>query len=135
VIYLLDANVIGDLMARHARVEARLAAVQLQHSVRLLTIVEGEVLFGIERLPAGAKRRTLEAATAHVMPKLQRESLPTTAARRFAVIKAECARRGVSLGDNDVWIASAAFELAATLVTRDKDFTRIPGLILDDWTQ
>ena len=38
------------------------------------------------------------------------------------------------LDENDLWIAATAAALAATLVTRDKDFTRVPGLIAGDWT-
>jgi predicted nucleic acid-binding protein len=42
---------------------------------------------------------------------------------------------GLSLDDNDLWIAATALSLPAVLVSRDTDFTRIPTLHLEDWTK
>ena len=41
---------------------------------------------------------------------------------------------GAVAHDNDAWIAATAFELDATVVTRDRDFTRIQGLPVEDWS-
>ena len=43
--------------------------------------------------------------------------------------------KGLSLDENDLWIAATAMSLGATLVSRDTDFHRVDGLDLTDWTK
>ncbi len=38
-------------------------------------------------------------------------------------------QRGLTLDENDLWVAATALALGATLVTRDGDFSGIPGLL------
>lgn len=45
----------------------------------------------------------------------------------------ECSRRGESVGTLDLLIASTAKHHHATLLSRDKDFARIPGLTLETY--
>jgi tRNA(fMet)-specific endonuclease VapC len=45
----------------------------------------------------------------------------------------ECARRGEPVGTLDLLIASTAKHHHATLLSRDKDFGRIPGLTLETY--
>jgi predicted nucleic acid-binding protein len=35
---------------------------------------------------------------------------------------------------NDLWIAATSIDLGAVLVTRDADFSRVAGLVIEDWT-
>ena len=62
------------------------------------------------------------------------EPVPAGAADHYARLKLACKAAGAALDENDLWIAATAAALGATLVTRDKDFTRVPGLTIDDWT-
>lgn len=136
MIYLLDTNAVTDLANQHPRAVSRLASVRGgNHIIVLLTIVEGELLFGIERLPQGARKQGLAARVADVFKGLTPAGVPESAGPQYASIKADCARRGIVLSDNDYWIAASAKVLSATIVTRDRDFTRVPGLLLEDWTQ
>ena len=64
--------------------------------------------FGVERLPAGRKRQKLQLKIDEVLAKLQCELVPAGAAQQYARIKTQCVRSGVSLDDNDLWIASTA---------------------------
>jgi predicted nucleic acid-binding protein len=43
-------------------------------------------------------------------------------------------RQGLSLDENDLWIAATASAVGATLVTRDRDFGSVEGLTTTDWT-
>jgi tRNA(fMet)-specific endonuclease VapC len=86
-------------------------------------------------MPAGARRRNLEAEVAKALAAVEKEVVPHGAAARYAVVKATCVRSGVALSENDLWIAASAMVLGATLVTRDRDFTRVAGLTIEDWTQ
>lgn len=41
----------------------------------------------------------------------------------------------LNVGGNDLRIASIALELGATVVTRNRrDFSRIPGMVIEDWS-
>ena len=57
-------------------------------------------------------------------------------AGHYARIRAGLEKRGVTIGENDLWIAAMALTHDATLVTNNTgEFSRIPGLKLEDWTQ
>ena len=52
-----------------------------------------------------------------------------------ACIRADLETRGVVIGGNDLWIAATALAHGATLVTNNTaEFSRVPGLQLEDWT-
>lgn len=48
----------------------------------------------------------------------------------YATIYAACRANGWSLGDNDTWIAATARVTGATLLTADKDFDPLEGVLL-----
>jgi len=60
MVLLLDTNAVSELMRSDGRVEAWLASLSDQDSVVTCTIVRGEILFGISRLPEGKRRTELE---------------------------------------------------------------------------
>src|SRR5215203_2723328 len=103
-----------------ARVNAQPAGVELI----TCAIVRGEVMFGIELLALGRKRSDLESQAAKYFALVSPQPVPVLAGDLFATTKLACVRNGVVLNDNDLWIAATTLALGATLVTRDKDFTR-----------
>ncbi len=58
------------------------------------------------------------------------EPIPEHAADFYAAIKLARRQRGLSLDENDLWVAATAVAMNATLVSRDQDFTAIDGLSL-----
>lgn len=56
--------------------------------------------------------------------------LPVSAAvaRQYGRLFAALRRSGTPLPVNDIWIAAATLDCGGTLLTFDRDFTRIPGL-------
>ncbi|MDQ1474152.1 MAG: hypothetical protein QOJ99_5632 [Bryobacterales bacterium] len=93
-------------------------------------IARGEILFGIERLVAGRRRTELEAKAAIVFAALHCEPVPAAAGDAYARVKSGQQRRGLSLDENDLWIAATAVALSATLVSNDSDFQLIEGLAI-----
>ena len=61
--------------------------------------------------------------------------LPVHVSDRYASMKAEQQRVGLSLNDNDLWIAATCADLRGILVSRDFDFSRIRGFVVQDWTK
>lgn len=56
-------------------------------------------------------------------------------AEHYARTRAILERRGVIIGGNDLWIAATALAHGATLVSANTgEFTRIPGLAIEDWS-
>jgi tRNA(fMet)-specific endonuclease VapC len=56
------------------------------------------------------------------------EPVPDRAGDFYAVVKLTRQQRGLTLDENDLWVAATALALGATLVTRDSDFGGIDGL-------
>ena len=91
-------------------------------------IVRGEVLFGIARLPTGRRRVRLEEASRQRLAVLPCEPIPEGAGDIYAALKLVRQQRGLTLDENDLWVAATALALGATLVSRDRDFAGIDGL-------
>lgn len=59
-----------------------------------------------------------------------------SAAVEYGKIRASLERRGEVIGGNDMLIAATALSRNAILVTNNtREFSRIDGLTLEDWTQ
>jgi len=56
-----------------------------------------------------------------------------TTAEYYGQIRAELARAGTPIPENDIWIAAVAREHGMPLVTRDAHFKRISGLNIVNW--
>jgi predicted nucleic acid-binding protein len=128
VTYLLDTNAISDLMRAAQRIETWMAELDQGDRVVTCTIVRGEVLFGIARLPEGRRRAELEDTGHQFLTAFHCESVPESAGDYYATVKLARQRRGLALDENDLWVAATALALGATLVSRDADFAAIDGL-------
>ena len=128
VIYLLDTNSISLLMREDARMATWLSSVSADDHVVICTIARGEVLFGVKRLAYGRRRDELEAKAQKLFAALPCEAIPPGAADLYADVKIAQQRRGLSLDENDLWIAATALAIGATLVSRDTDFVGIETL-------
>lgn len=126
--YLLDTNAVSDLMKGAPRIENWMAGLDPGDRVVTCTIARGEILFGITRLPPGRRRTELEEAGRQFLAALRCESVPERAGDFYAAVKVARQRRGLTLDENDLWMAATALALGATLVSRDSDFGSINGL-------
>ena len=61
--------------------------------------------------------------------------LPGEAATAYGEIRAALEARGEMIGGNGLWIAAHAKSAGLTLVTNnEREFKRVPGLKLQNWT-
>lgn len=135
--YLLETSTCSFLMASAPYVTARFDSLSdLGDYLFTCTIVKGEILFGIQRLPIGRRRRVLERQSINLFEGLPCLAIPKEAADYYAPMKNYAEQQGTPLSENDLWIAATAMTLDATLVTADSDLHRITGfgLQLEDWT-
>lgn len=128
MIYLLDTNAISALMRADTALASWLSSLGADERVVTCAIVRGEILFGIERLAPGRRRTELEGKAARVFAALPCEPVPSAAGDLYATVKSTQQRRGLPLDENDLWIASTALALDATLVSYDSDFQSIETL-------
>jgi hypothetical protein len=54
-------------------------------------------------------------------------------AAAYGPLRADLQRRGLSFGSLDLMIAAHALSADATLVSNDKAFQRLDGLVVEDW--
>ena len=132
-IFLLDTNIISDLMKGERSLAARRgrAAIQQGRVALLCTsvVVQCELQFGLLKRPSARLQAAydVEIARLQVMPVL--DTVPPFYARLRAHLEAE----GTPIGANDALIAAHAMALNATLVTADAEFLRVPGLRVENW--
>ena len=131
MIYLLDTNVCVHLLnQRHEAIIWRFR----QHNpvdIALCSVVKAELLYGAQR--SQRREANLQTLRAYFAPLA---SLPfdDNAAEHYGQIRADLLAQGQPIGPNDFLIAAIARAHDATLVTHNTaEFSRVPGLRLEDW--
>ena len=131
--YLLDTNAFSALMDEEPTALARVRSLGPGDRLTICTIVRGEVIYGLDRMPRGRRRREFEAKAAGLFARIPCQELSEEVADAYARIKLDAERAGGPLDDNDLWIAATALSLDAVVVTADTDFQRVRGLRIEDW--
>ena len=131
--YLLDTNVwIVYLKAVETKVRDR-----LEHTspaeIATCTVVWAELLFGARKYDDPVKREARIAATLSPFTNLP---FDLDAARNYAHIRDELERARQIIVGNDLMIAAIARARGLTVVTHNcREFERVQGLQVEDWTQ
>lgn len=115
-------------MREDPRVEKWMGGLKPADRIITCTIVLGEILFGIRRLQEGKRRVELEEKGYRILDSFYCEAVPSKAGDFYASVKVSRQRSGLTLDENDLWVAATALALSANLVTRDRDFAGIDGL-------
>lgn len=129
--YLLDSNVcIQYLRGRNALVRQRLAAKPL-HEIRLCSVVKAELYIGALRSSHPTANRSKVDTFAGPYTSLPFDD---ASADVHAQIRRHLESFGMSIGPHDLQIAAIALVNGCTLVTHNtSEFSRVPGLPLEDW--
>ena len=125
--YATDANTVIYYFKGHPNVVRRLHSTS-PHQFAIPAVV----LFELEVGTAGAtaRRDALDALTriCAILP------FDEAAAKRAAAIRNELSKTGKLIGPLDTLIAATALANGLTLVTHNTaEFSRVPGLLLEDW--
>ena len=127
--YLLDTNVVSELMKDPAgRIAKRLEQVGAE-AVATNVIVVAEVEYGIEK----KQSRRLRAQFDRIKPSLAVLPLEGPVDIHYAAVRLETERRGLAIGQNDLWIAAHSLAIDAVVVTDDRAFLDVPGLKVENW--
>lgn len=133
--YVLDTNAISALMNGHPAVTARLATMS-RADVVLPQPALAEIAYGIARLPKSKRRTWLEERRALIIGAMPRADWTDEVTAAFGLIKSTLEKRGEPVEDFDAAVAAHALAAGAVLVTADRrHMTRIPGVVVEDWSK
>jgi tRNA(fMet)-specific endonuclease VapC len=129
--FLLDTNVcVQYLRGKNARVRQRLTAYP-PHDIYLCSVVLSELYLGVLRSADPHKNRAEVDQFAAPFSSLPFDD---AAADVYSRIRHDLEGRGVPIGPYDMQIAAIALVNGYTLVTHNtNEFSRVPGLALEDW--
>ncbi len=128
--YLLDTNIVTDLIrAPQGRAASRIQMVG-EALVRTSIIVAAELRFGARKLGSSRLTDRLEA----VLGVLEIVPFAAPADEVYREIRAQLERAGTPIGGNDLLIAAQAIALGDAVVTdNEREFRRVEGLKVENW--
>jgi tRNA(fMet)-specific endonuclease VapC len=128
--YLLDTNIISDLVRRPGGAVATRIADVGEDSICTSIIVAAELRYGAAK--SGSKplseRIDLLLSAMEILP------LEPPADQRYAEVRHHLATQGTPIGPNDLLIAAHALAADLMLVTANtREFERVPSLRIENW--
>ena len=130
--YLLDTNIISELVRRPRGVVTARIGREGDRSICTSIIVAVELRFGAEKSGSEKLRSQLEA----ILSAIEILLLEEPADRRYAVLRAQLEKAETSIGPNDMLIAAQALSLGLTVVTgNQREFGRVLGLSVENWLE
>ncbi len=135
---VLDTNVLSEIMrAKPDPVVLDWLDAQQPDDLWLNSVVAAELLFGVARLPEGARKQQLALAVSAMLEQdfaAQILSFDLSAASVYAVMLAERARIGASMAKADAQIAAICLSRDATLATRNtRHFEGVGLSLMNPW--
>ena len=130
--YLLDTNVLSDLVRNPQGVVAAQITRAGEDSVCTSVIVAAELRYGATKSNSAklAQRVDLILSAVEILP------LETPADHHYAAIRHHLTRQGTLIGPDDLLIAAHALATNLTVVTANVgEFSRVPGLKAENWLQ
>jgi tRNA(fMet)-specific endonuclease VapC len=130
--FLLDTNILIYVRQKKPPTVLRRFERLTQGEAGISVITHGELVYGAEksRMRAAALK-ALDELTG-LLPVLP---LPEKAGESYGAIRAALERKGLGIGNNDLWIAAHARAQGLVLVTNNaKEFRRVEALETENWT-
>lgn len=130
--YVLDTNIISDLVRNPAGLAARRLAEVGDDDVATNVIIAGELRYGCRKKGSVRLTERIEA----LLREIEILALSPDVSAHYGEIRRNLEGRGTAIGHNDLWIAAQARSAEAVLVTDDEDeFRRVEGLVVENWIQ
>lgn len=133
---LVDTNVWSEAFRAQPDLVVQAWARQTAERLWLSTVVIGELLSGVEMMPAGRKRSRLEEGYAELIGTYSDRIIgfDLAAARHYAAVLAKQEKAGRDPGTADTQIAATALARGMRLATRNvKHFAGLGLELIDPW--
>ena len=135
MISLLDSPAVSDWRREDTAFLDYVESLAPPASLVTCSIVRGEILFGIQHMGEGHRRRQFTMCAQRLFTLTPCIAVTSQAAEAYADLKVTCEKAGRTMADNDLCIAATTLAAGATLRTRDRDFDQVAGLRTVNWTQ
>lgn len=132
-LYMLDTN-ICIYIAKHNPPEVFARFDRLSPGEVVMSLVTyGELCYGASQ---SSQRAESFSRLEDMLADIPVESLTSAVAPVYGEVRASLSRQGRLIGANDLWIGAHALALNLTLATNtEREFRRIPGLRVENWTK
>ena len=129
---MLDTDTCAFLLRRSSDVLLRrIQAIPVAQQV-MSVVTYAELLYGVQ---VSSKKKANQAAVEALAVNVAILDWPAIAAQHYAEIRADLKKKGALIGANDLLISAHARSLGAVVVTNNtKDFARVKGLRIENWT-
>jgi len=129
--YMLDTNMVSQLIRRHPSVVKKIAQTPM-HKLCISAIVGGELWYGVSKKPLA---QALYRAVTEFLRRVDVLPWDEAVMKRYGELRSSLQKTGITLGGMDMLIAAHALHTRSVLVTNDAAFSRVDGLVVEDWTQ
>lgn len=128
--YLLDTNIVSDLM-RHPAGQVYQQILEVgEESICTSVVVACELRFGVEKRGSAQLKQRLD----NVLKIIPIIPLASPVEIYYASTRTYLEKQGMPIGPNDLLIACHALALDLTVVTDNlREFARVPKLKLQNW--
>ena len=130
--YLLDTNILSDLVRNPQGPVAIRIAESGEDTVCTSIVAASELRYGAEKSASEriTDRVDLLLSAIEILP------LEAPADRHYAKLRHHLARSGKPIGRNELLISAHALAEGLTVVTANvSEFSRVPGLSLENWLE
>ena len=126
---MLDTNIVSYAIRGNKKVLQRLIELPPQ-SVCVSSITAGELLFGLAKRPSATR---LATAVNELLLRLVVLGWDESVCPVYGEQRASLEVCGKNLASLDMLIAAHALSIGAVLVTNDKAFGQVRGLVIENW--
>jgi tRNA(fMet)-specific endonuclease VapC len=121
-------------IAKHRPPEVRARFERLKPGQLIMSaITYGELCYGASK---SSQQASALAQLRELVQDVPVAELDSRASEAYGEIRAALEKEGRLIGNNDLWIGAHALALNLTLATNnEREFKRIPGLSLENWTK
>lgn len=124
---LLDTNIVIAYLGNEKVVVENVGR---KKAIYLSSTIAGELYFGVfNSIKKAENIQKLE----HYLSLSQILPVDGNTAKQHGQIKTQLRQKGQPIPENDIWIAAIARQYSILLITRDKHFTHIHGLLVEMW--
>jgi tRNA(fMet)-specific endonuclease VapC len=130
--WMLDTDTCIAIIKKHPRVLKKLRGKSVGQ-IGISSITLAELSFGAEK---SSRSKEAHEALGDFLVALEVAGFDDASAMTYGRVRASLAQKGQPIGPLDTLIGSHALEIDVVLVTHNtREFSRIDGLRLEDWTE